>query len=290
MTENILKMELFTVMILKMMMIMMKMMIKGEENMEKTEKNEVMVFEKPKMSVYSDVTLYNEFFKMAQGLAKSDIVPENYRNKPESCLVAIDVARQIGARSPLFVMQNLYVVKGKPAWSGQYCDALVRANYTDVKSPITGTGMDRGCQVTGYDKNGNFCEGVRVTIKMAHDEGWYNKTGSKWQTMPDLMLQYRAFAFFARVHCPEKLLGIHDEYENVDMEIEKQVVVNPFEAVQTPVEDDVVTIEPIEVPKADEFKCEMCGVEISQKVHDYSVDKHGKPLCYICQKKVKFND
>ena len=75
--------------------------------------------EKRQISVYSDVNLYNNALKMAEGLAKSDLVPDNYKGKPESCLIAIDVARQIGSRSPLFVMQNLYVVKGKPSWSGQ---------------------------------------------------------------------------------------------------------------------------------------------------------------------------
>ena len=254
------------------------------------EKNEVVVFEKPQVSVYSDVTLYNNFFKMAQGLAKSDIVPEGYRNKPESCLVAIDVARQIGARSPLFVMQNLYVVKGKPSWSGQYCDALVRANFTGVKSPVTGEGLNRGCQVTAYDKDGNLCEGVRVTMKMAHDEGWYDKTGSKWKTMPDLMLQYRAFAFFARVHCPEKLLGIHDEFEAYDTEAIKEIAINPFEANQTPEVEEVIDVTPVTPQTDGELICSACGVEIAQKVRDYSVEKYGRPLCYVCQRKQKASD
>lgn len=249
-------------------------------------KNEVITFEKPQVSVYSDVNLYNNFFKMAQGLAKSDIVPDGYRNKPESCLVAIDVARQIGARSPLFVMQNLYIVKGKPSWSGQYCDALVRANYTGVKSPITGEGLNRGCQVTAYDKDGNLCEGVRVTMKMAHDEGWYGKTGSKWQTMPDLMLQYRAFAFFARVHCPEKLLGIHDEYEAYDMEVLKETAINPFEVSQMPEVEEVIDVTP---QPSGELVCSVCGKEIEQKVFDYSMNRYKKVLCYDCQKKEKFN-
>jgi hypothetical protein len=52
---------------------------------------------------------------------------------------------------------------------------------------------------------------------MAIDEGWVNKDGSKWKTMPDLMLRYRAAAFFARTECPEVLMGFHtaDEIEDV---------------------------------------------------------------------------
>lgn len=240
------------------------------------------LIEKRQMSVYSDVNLYNNALKMAEGLAKSDLVPDNYKNKPESCLIAIDIARQIGARSPLFVMQNLYVVKGKPSWSGQYCDAIVRANFKKVKVDLSGEGDQRGCKVTAYDENDNFCEGSRITIEMAKKEGWYSKTGSKWQTMPDLMLQYRAFAFFARIHCPDKLLGIHDEFENVDIsKIESQPAVNPFEEVI-----DVEVVQEAEEPKT-VFTCENCGIEIEKRVYDYSTKNMGKALCYKCQKEVK---
>ena len=242
--------------------------------------------EKRQLSVYSDVNLYNNALKMAESLAKSDLIPDNYKGKPESCLIAIDVARQIGARSPLFVMQNLFVVKGKPSWSGQYCDAIVRANFKKVKVDLNGEGDERGCKVTAYDENDNFCEGTRITIRMAKQEGWFNKTGSKWQTMPDLMLQYRAFAFFARIHCPDRLLGIHDEFENVDISKIEQRADNPFE--------EVIDAEVVQEPEQTETQktdgilvCEKCGCEIDQKVYDYSTKVLKQALCYKCQKEVK---
>ena len=104
--------------------------------------------------------------------------------------------------------------------------------------------------------------------------------------MPDLMLQYRAFAFFARIHCPDKLLGIHDEFENVDISKIEQRAENPFEEV---VEAEVVR-EPelTETQKTDGILvCESCGCEIEKKVYDYSTKKLGKALCYRCQKEVK---
>ena len=51
---------------------------------------------------------------------------------------------------------------------------------------------------------------------MAKDEGWYGKSGSKWQTMPELMLQYRAAAFFARTNCPEITMGMYTSEEYSD--------------------------------------------------------------------------
>ncbi len=183
--------------------------------------NEIITYEQSPVlpSVYSDVDLYQQFYKMAEGLSKTDLVPDNYKNKPENCLIAIDTARQIGAKNPLFVMQNLYIVKGKPSWSGQYCSALVYTNFKNVKVNRMGNAEEglQGIYITATNKNGENCRGSVVTLEMAQKEGWITKQGSKWQTMPEQMLIYRAFAFFARVYCPDKLLGMHDEFEIQDI-------------------------------------------------------------------------
>lgn len=52
-------------------------------------------------------------------------------------------------------------------------------------------------------------EGAPVSMAMAVEEGWYSKAGSKWQTsMRSLMLQYRAGAFFGRIHAPDVVMGM----------------------------------------------------------------------------------
>jgi hypothetical protein len=57
-------------------------------------------------------------------------------------------------------------------------------------------------------------EGLEVSIRMAVEDGWYTRPGSKWQTLPSLMLQYRAAAFFGRLHAPDLLLGMLTVEEN----------------------------------------------------------------------------
>ena len=52
---------------------------------------------------------------------------------------------------------------------------------------------------------------------MAKDEGWYSYPGSKWPTMPEHMLKFRAVAFFSRMHCPELLLGFLHSDELYDL-------------------------------------------------------------------------
>lgn len=158
--------------------------------------------------------------KTAEFLAQSSFVPENYRGKAADCLIAIDFSLRVHI-APLTVMQNLYVVKGKPSWAGQFCMALIRAHpdFANVRLVYTGQkGTDnRGAYVTATRlSDGSVVEGTEVTIAMAKAEGWISNP--KWRSMPEQMLGYRAAAFFARLHCPEALLGIQtrEEVEDVD--------------------------------------------------------------------------
>lgn len=53
---------------------------------------------------------------------------------------------------------------------------------------------------------------------MAKKEGWVSKTGSKWLTMPELMIRYRAAAFWGRLYASDMLLGMYSQEEVVDIE------------------------------------------------------------------------
>lgn len=184
-------------------------------------------------SIYSSTKAFNELYRIGSLMSKSQLVPDNYRNKPEDCTIAIDIANRNGM-DPMSVMQNLYVVKGKPSWSGQACIAMLKASkeFEHVKPVMVGErGTDEwGCYFKAIDKADNeIVKGTLVTIKMAKDEGWYGKSGSKWQTMPEQMLQYRAAAFFARIYMPNALMGYKVEGEPEDIEkTPLQPVPNPF--------------------------------------------------------------
>lgn len=164
----------------------------------------------------------------AKMICNAECLPENYRGKVADVAIAIDMANRMGVSS-MMVMQNLYVVKGKPSWSGQACKALVEGTqrFRNIRHVYTGTRGtdDRGCYITAtYADDGAAAEGPEVTIKMAKAEGWYGKTGSKWQTMPELMLVYRAYAFFARTFCPEALMGVAVQSEAEDVAPERRTV------------------------------------------------------------------
>lgn len=181
-------------------------------------------------NVFSDPKAFTQLARVAAAFSKTAIVPEAYRGKPEDCMVAIDMSNRLGV-SPLMVMQNLYVVKGKPSWSGQACMALVQncGRFRDVRHVYTGTkgADDRGCYLEAIRiSNDEVVRGVEVTMSMAKAEGWVSNT--KWKNMPELMLAYRAAAFFARVNCPETLMGLHVEGEMEDVKPERRVIEDPL--------------------------------------------------------------
>jgi hypothetical protein len=73
----------------------------------------------------------------------------------------------------------------------------------------------------GSDK---MLESSPVSIRLAIQEGWYTKAGSKWQTMTKQMLMYRASSFWTNVYAPELSMGMKTEDETrdiVDIEYEE---------------------------------------------------------------------
>ena len=172
------------------------------------------------LNVWQDKKAFDQVARVAGMLSKSSIVPQNYQGKPEDCFIAVEMAARMNT-SPIFIMQNLSVVRGKPAWAGQACMAMINAcgKFREPKYVYTGTkGTDtRGCYVSAIRaSDGEVVNGTEVTMKLVKDEGWISN--SKWKTMPEQMLGYRAASFFARMYCPETLMGLQTYEEVVDTE------------------------------------------------------------------------
>lgn len=169
-------------------------------------------------NVWQDKEAFNQLLRVSQMLSQSSLVPQNYQGKPQDCFIAAEMATRMNI-SPIFIMQNLYVVKGKPSWAGQACMAMINncGKFRDVKHVYTGKKGtdDRGCYVTAVRiSDGEIVNGTEVTISMAKAEGW--TSNSKWKNLPEQMLGYRAASFFARMYCPESLMGLQTAEEVVD--------------------------------------------------------------------------
>lgn len=167
--------------------------------------------------IFMSISAFEDAQRMVKPLANSDLVPDTFKGKIGNCLIALEAAQRIGA-SPLQVMQNLYIVHGKPAWSSQFLVACINASrrFSPLRYKMTGTkgNDDYGCIAWAKDlQDGEILESPEITIGTAKKEGWFSKNGSKWQTMPELMLRYRTATLFARLYAPELTMGIKTEDE-----------------------------------------------------------------------------
>lgn len=172
-----------------------------------------------------------------------------------NCMIALEIANRIGA-SPLMVMQNLDIIEGHPSWSAKFLTATVNTcgRFNPIKYKMEKIGALENIKYTEYEwksENGKrfkaavektlhgpienwqciaytsaigseeVLESIPVTTEMAVKERWFTKAGSKWQTMPKLMLQYRSVTFWTRAYAPELSMGMKTEDEIQDISYEE---------------------------------------------------------------------
>ncbi|WP_224785336.1 hypothetical protein [Pandoraea pnomenusa] len=192
--------------------------------------------------------------RAAKLLSSSTLVPVAYRawdekkgenqNALANCVVALNMSQRMGA-DPLMVMQNLYIVEGRPSWSSQWIIAAINGcgrfsplrfdlkdlgpkeveyevtKWVDrqrVTSKHKATVQNLECVAWAVEKEtGTRIDSPKVSVEMAVKEGWYGKSGSKWQTMPEVMLRYRTASFFGKLYAPELLMGLQTVEEAQDI-------------------------------------------------------------------------
>ena len=172
-------------------------------------------------------------FELAQRAAKmlsmSSLVPTDYQGPTglPNCIIALNMASRMGA-DPLMVMQNLVVVHGRPTWSSQFLIATFNScgRFSSMRYEFFGDKQsdEYGCRAISIEQaTGEKLVGTDVTIAIAKAEGWYSRNGSKWKTIPQQMLTYRAACWFVRAYAPELSMGLHSAEEVIDISDYKDV-------------------------------------------------------------------
>ena len=252
---------------------------------------------------YNSATRQKELVKNPEALA--------------NCAIALDMASRLNA-NPIMVMQNIYVIEGSPSWSSQWIIACV--NKSGRFSPLQFRIEDLGEQEEQYEEfawlsgkkqssikkavirnlvcvahaksldTGEVVESAPVSMELAVKEGWYGKNGSKWQTMPEVMLRYRAASFFGRVYAPDLLMGFQSQEEAEELayietaptgEVVENTVKVPkgkmkkAEAVAEP--EPAQATEPEQVPEATTVKVDDQTIdtdtgEVLQAAEDYPLN------------------
>lgn len=189
--------------------------------MERTS-NEIQVREQRGLNIFESLESFEAGQRMAKMFAQSDIVPATFKGSVGNCVIALDMANRL-SMNPLMVMQNLYVVHGTPSWSSKFMIACfnVCGRFTPIayESNVASEKDENkwACRaVTTSKETGEKLTGTVVSMKMADKEGWAMRSGSKWKTMPEQMLKYRAAAFLIRTVAPEITLGFYTKEEVED--------------------------------------------------------------------------
>ena len=198
------------------------------------------------LSAFSSENAFVSVQRMAKALASSTLVPDAYRGEANlgNCIIALELSQRIGA-SVMAVMQSMVPIHGKPTWSASFLIATVNScgRFSPMRFRWVGKeGTDEwGCRAYAVERDSNLeLVGALVNINMAKIEGWYGKSGSKWKTMPEQMLQYRAGAFWCRTYAPEIALGMHTSEEIQDTPATQQVV----QSVTATVSSSIVDVTP----------------------------------------------
>lgn len=164
-------------------------------------------------SPFAGITAFEDGQRMAKALAACGMVPDAYRNNLGNCLMALELSNRLHM-SPLAVMQNLHIVKGKPRWSAEMDAAVINLSphFGRLRyqwSEAAPGEPNYGCRAyTEYAETGEIVYGAWVTWSMVKAEGWSNSSSSKWNSMPEQMFMYRAATFFRRAYAPDLLTGL----------------------------------------------------------------------------------
>lgn len=199
-------------------------------------------------NIFSGFQEFQVAQRMAQALASSTIVPKDYQGNLGNCIIALEMANRLNT-SPMMVMQNLYIVNGRPAWSSQYIVAMINASRkykTELQYDLQGIGMNMICYAYAEDHNGHIVKGPTISMEMAKSEGWLDKNGSKWKTMPEVMIRYRAASFFGRLNCPDMIMGIYSTDEVVELGSDAYRDIDPAEKIQQEIKGNA-NQEPVDI-------------------------------------------
>jgi hypothetical protein len=173
-------------------------------------------------SVFSDMQAFEDAQRRAKALASSTLIPPQFQGQQgfANCLVALEIANRM-RMSPFVVMQNLHIIHGRPSWSSSFIIAMVNCcgRFSPLRFELSGQGDSLACYAVAKDlASGQELKGPIITMAMAKKEGWATKSGSKWLTMPELMIRYRAAAFWGRLYASDLLLGLQTQEEAIDVQ------------------------------------------------------------------------
>ncbi len=157
--------------------------------------------------------------RRAKALSVSAFFPQDLKNDVASAVIIYDLANRMNV-SVMEVAQSVYIIHGRPSFSTTFLVARLNQSRLIKGALKTILAPDKqSAYCTAIDSvTGEEMIGMAVTMKMANAEGWVSKRGSKWQTMPELMMRKRCQSFFIKEFYPQIMFGMQTQEELIDVE------------------------------------------------------------------------
>lgn len=220
---------------------------------------------RPEAPSFESIDSFRAAQSMALALCKSSIVPVAYQGEQNmgNVLIALDMAMRARV-SVMAVMQNMHVIHGKPGWGSPFLIGQINScgRFTPLRFEFRGEERKSGwgCRAYATEKaTGEVLQGTWITWDMAQKEGWVTRKDSKWATMPEQMIVYRAASFWSRVFAPDISLGMHtvEELEDITPRGTPSVATQSLNAAlrEVKAEEVLSNINPADVP------CPECGAK-----------------------------
>lgn len=161
------------------------------------------------LSVYSQPL--DQQINYAKAMAVSNLLPVAYQNHPENVLVALEQGRALGI-APIQAMNQINVIKGKPALSADLIAALVRRAGHRLR--VEGDDTYAQATVIRADDPDYVPKPVRWDMERAKRAGLLGNPS--WQKYPAAMLRARAISEAARAWANDALYGFIYTPEELD--------------------------------------------------------------------------
>jgi hypothetical protein len=175
----------------------------------------------------SDLDLAREF-------AKAKMVPAQYQNSPGDCYIAIKLAQRF-RMDPWSVMQEMYIIQGKPMMSGKLATAILNNSLAEPLRPsYAGDGDERTLTLSGRVEGEEKPLTVTLKVKDAKTQN------EQWKKNPDQMLMYAGARMWGRRYTPDILLGIVFDDEEIDTPITLQPARTPIASPPTQPKGEII--------------------------------------------------
>jgi hypothetical protein len=167
----------------------------------------------------------SEAMQLAEMMAKSDLVPKDYRDKPSNILLAVQMGAEVGL-APMAALQGVAVINGRPGLYGDAGKALLLDRGFTIEEMDGEEIREKGYARCTITRPGGKPVSKTFSVEDAKTANLWGKSGP-WSQYPAVMLAWRAFWFAARSAASDVLKGLGGLEELRDVEAREPRNITP---------------------------------------------------------------